>query len=261
MADGAVNGAESRDRHGAATQVKTGSAASPRTSRVFRQSDWSDGTQPPFIGLHGFSAGTLRLRGVCVPEDNLLGQVGEGLDAAYLASIVCGRPNFAAVALGLHRRVMDTTIEFLLNRPRRGGYLADHSVVRHHLAEMTSRLMTAEFVAMNAVHLLDRGVPCDAELVNSKLVNNRAAVASITDAKTLHGGYATRTDYPLNRLDRDVQHLAAPAGPDDIQLLRLGEKAAGTKHRQWSELIIRHTNSRSRSTVTPPERLPSTCSS
>ncbi|UFQ99785.1 acyl-CoA/acyl-ACP dehydrogenase [Streptomyces sp. Go40/10] len=193
----------------------------------------------PFTGLHGFSAGDLRLREVHVPAANLLGgEEGTGLVAAYGASVVCGRLNLAALALGLHQRLRDETVAFVTKRPRKGGYLSDKPVVRRRLAEIESALMNSELAIYHSSALLDSGVPCDPALINAKLTAKRAAALAAQEAADLFGGYAVRADYPFARLDRDIRHVAAPAGPDDVQLLRLGEEAAGVPREiQWSLLF------------------------
>ncbi|MFD0437301.1 acyl-CoA dehydrogenase family protein [Streptomyces chartreusis] len=231
--------------------VRTGRPGDPRSLSAFLVEADRDGievSQPGLVGMHGFSCGNVHLRNVHVPATNLLGEVGDGLAAAYTASVVCGRPNLAATALGLHRRAMDETLDFLRGRRRKTGkrhretrQLSDHPVVKYRLADMESRLMTAERLAYDAVHLLDRGRPCDGELVQSKLFNNVAAGESLRDASSLHGGYAARTDHPITRLMRDIQLVGAPAGPDDVQRHRLTEKALGVDRTQWSEDFIRRT--------------------
>lgn len=195
--------------------------------------------QAPSTGLHGFSAGTLVLDNVRVPAANLLGEKGQGWTAAYGASMVCGRLNLAAVALGLHQRLLDDTIAFLTTRPRRGGHLSDNGVVRNRVAEIRSGLMNAELAVYHASALLDQRVPCDPALLNAKLTAKRAAEAAAQHAADLFGGYATRTDHPFARLDRDIRHIAAPAGPDDIQLHHLGEATLGSERVQWSALFTR----------------------
>ncbi|MDX3276983.1 MULTISPECIES: acyl-CoA dehydrogenase family protein [Streptomyces] len=231
--------------------VRTGRPGHPRSLSAFLVEADRDGievSQPDLVGMHGFSCGNVYLRNVHVPATHLLGEVGDGLAAAYTASVVCGRPNLAATALGLHRRVMDETLGFLDRRRRKIGKrhretrkLSEYPVVKYRLAEMKSRLMTAERLAYEAVHLLDKGRACDAELVQSKLVNNQAAGESLRDASSLHGGYAARTDHPITRLMRDIQLVGAPAGPDDVQRYRLSEKALGVDRTEWSEEFIRRT--------------------
>ncbi|MGW0711784.1 acyl-CoA dehydrogenase family protein [Streptomyces sp. NPDC002643] len=224
--------------------ARTGKRGHPRSLSAFlieADRDGLDITQPPLVGLHGFTAGDIRLRDVRVPASAMLGEEGDGLDIAYTASLVCGRPNLAAVALGLHRRVLDVTTAFLTGRPRYDGVLADLPVIGNHLAEIKSRLMTAESSVYHAAHLLDQGVPCDAELLNAKLVNSRAAKASLQEAKDAHGGYGGRADYEISRLSRDIDLISAPAGPDDLQLHRLGEIARGIDRLQWSERYLART--------------------
>ncbi|MET9103736.1 acyl-CoA dehydrogenase family protein [Streptomyces antibioticus] len=233
--------------------VRTGKPGDPRSLSAFLVEADRAGievSQPDLIGMHGFTCGIVSLADVRVPDSHLLGEVGDGLAAAYTASVVCGRPNLAATALGLHRRVMDETLAFLRQRRRKTGkrhretqQLSDHPVVKYRLGEMTSRLMAAERLAFDAVNLLDQGRACDTELVQSKLFNNQAAGETLRDASSLHGGYATRVDHPITRLLRDIQHVGAPAGPDDVQRHRLTEKALGVDRRQWSEEFLRRTYS------------------
>ncbi|MDL5199776.1 acyl-CoA dehydrogenase family protein [Streptomyces sp. ALI-76-A] len=233
--------------------VRTGRPGDPRSLSAFLVEADRNGievSQPDLVGMHGFTCGNVQLRDVRVPETHLLGEVGDGLAAAYTASVVCGRPNLAAAALGLHRRVMDEALAFLQTRRRKTGRhhretrkLSENPIVRYRLADMQSRLMTAERLAYDAVQLLDEGRACDAELVQSKLYNSVAASESLRDASSLHGGYAARTDRPITRLMRDIQLVGAPAGPDDIQRHRLTEKALGADRTQWSEDFIRRTRS------------------
>lgn len=221
--------------------VRTGDPGHDRSLSAFLVESDRPGvavTQPLFVGLHGFTTGTLLLDGVRVPADNLLGSVGDGLEATHIASIVCGRPNLAAVALGLHRRVLEVTKGFLTSRPRYHASLADLPIPADRLAHMQSRFMCAQVVEHDAVRRLDLAMPCDAELCNAKLVNNQAANEAVMAARGLHGGYAARADNVLDRLDRDIRHMGAPAGPDDIQLVRLRQGVIGPHRPQWSQRYL-----------------------
>jgi alkylation response protein AidB-like acyl-CoA dehydrogenase len=114
---------------------------------------------------------------------------------------------------------------------------------------MKSRLMTARLAAYHAVHLLDQGLPCDAELMNAKLLNVEAAVDSTRDGMEIHAASGLFTDRPVERYLRDAHHIYAPAGTSDIQLLRLGEIALGMAKGQWSEHLADLVR-----TVEPPRR-------
>jgi alkylation response protein AidB-like acyl-CoA dehydrogenase len=99
---------------------------------------------------------------------------------------------------------------------------------------MQSRLMTARLAVYHATHLLDSGEPCDAELINAKLVNVEYALDSARNAMEIHSAAGLFTDRPVERYLRDAFHIFAPAGTSDIQLLRLGEAALGTSKGSWS---------------------------
>ncbi|MFF4607043.1 acyl-CoA dehydrogenase family protein [Streptomyces sp. NPDC001339] len=192
------------------------------------------GPQQPAMGLHGFSFGELVFDNCRVPAANLLGREGDGLSVAYSSSVLYGRPNLAAVSLGIHQAVLDETTRFCAERQRYDKPLADLGNIKLKLGRIQSRLMLARLSAYHAVHLLDQGLPCDAELMNAKLVNVESALESARDAMDIHAACGLFTDRPIERFLRDAHHIFAPAGTSDIQLLRLGEVALGQGKGEWS---------------------------
>lgn len=225
------------DVHGVVVRTGPGSKG---LSAFLVESDrpgFSLGEQRPAMGLHGFSFGELRFEDCRVPVENLLGAEGDGLAVAYSSSVLYGRPNLTAVSLGIHQAILDETAAFCAERERYGAPLAELNSVKLKLGQMQSRLMTARLAAYHAVHLLDRGVPCDAELMNAKLVNVEYAMDSAREAMEIHSACGLFTDRPVERYLRDAYHIFAPAGTSDIQRLRLGEVALGTAKGQWSQRL------------------------
>lgn len=189
------------------------------------------------LGLYGFSAGRLDLDHVRVPEDNVVGEIGQGLAVAQSSSILYGRPNLAAVSLGIHEAVVDTTAARLKSRPRYRGTLSDLPVLRDRIGGMESRLRAGRILAYQSVHLLDQGLSCDADLINSKYLGHQWAMQSTQDAMELHGAQALDRDYILQRLWRDIQHTYPPAGTGEVQRIRLADAAFDEDHIQWSERL------------------------
>jgi len=189
------------------------------------------------MGLHGFSFGELIFQDCRVPAANLLGAEGDGLPVAYSSSVLYGRANLTAVSLGIHRALVEETAEFSTERRRYGKSLHALPNITLKLGQMQSRLMTARLAAYHAVHLLDCGLPCDAELMNAKLINVEYALDSARNAMEVHAAAGLFTDRPVERYLRDAHHIFAPAGTSDIQLLRLGEVALGRAKGQWSERL------------------------
>lgn len=71
--------------------------------------------------------------------------------------------------------------------------------VANRLSEEGHGLMTARLVAYHAVDLLDHGLPCDAELINAKLVNAEYALDSARAAMEIFAARGLQTTYPIER--------------------------------------------------------------
>jgi alkylation response protein AidB-like acyl-CoA dehydrogenase len=189
------------------------------------------------LGLHGFSFGTVVFENCRVPVENRLGEEGDGLKVAYSSSTLYGRPNLAAVSLGIHQAIVDDTVAFTGHRELYGKPLSAVSAVALKLGDMQSRLMTARLALYHATYLLDKGLPCDAELMNAKLINAEYTIDSARAAMEIFAGRGLHVSHRIERYLRDAYHIYAPAGTSDIQRLRLSEYASGTGHEQWSVLL------------------------
>jgi acyl-CoA dehydrogenase len=189
------------------------------------------------MGLHGFSFGELIFDDCRVPASSRLGAEGDGLAVAYSSSVLYGRANLTAVSLGIHRALMEETSAFSANQYRYGKPLYELPSIKLKLGQMQSRLMTARLAAYHAVHMLDQGLPCDAELMNAKFVNVEYALDSARTAMEVHAACGLYTDRPVERYLRDAHHIFAPAGTSDVQLIRLSEVALGIGKGQWSQRL------------------------
>ncbi|SDK20425.1 Acyl-CoA dehydrogenase [Actinopolyspora mzabensis] len=225
------------DVHGVVVRTGEGSRG---LSAFLVESDrpgFSLGEHQASMGLHGFSYGELVFDECRVPAENRLGDEGQGLAVAYSSSILYGRPNLTAVALGIHRALVEETVDFAARHHRYGQPLSQLPTVQQKLGQMQSQLMTARLAAYHAAHSLDNAMPCDAELINAKLVNVEYALDSARTAMEVHAAYGLGTDSPVERYLRDAHHIFAPAGTSDIQRLRLAETALGDSRTPWSERL------------------------
>ncbi|MEW2117673.1 acyl-CoA dehydrogenase family protein [Streptomyces sp. NPDC005474] len=177
------------------------------------------------FGLHGFSFGRIGFDRVRISPEDVLGEVGQGFAVAQSSSILYGRPNLAAVSLGLHEAAFDATTQYVDHRPRYQGMLSDIGVVRDRLGAMAARLHMARILTYHAVDMLDQGVPCDDQLIAAKTISHEAAVDSGRDAMELHGASALANSGQIARVWRDMQTTYAPAGTGEVQRLRLAQAA------------------------------------
>ena len=192
------------------------------------------GRHQPAMGLHGFSFGELVFENCRVPAENLLGSEGDGLAVAYSSSVLYGRPNLTAVSLGIHRAIVEQTVHFAMTHRRYDQPLSELPTVKQKLGQMQAQLMTARLSAYHATHMLDEGMPCDAELISAKLVNVESSLDAARTAMEVHAAYGLDPGRNIERYFRDANHIYAPAGTSDVQRIRLAEVALGTYREQWS---------------------------
>jgi acyl-CoA dehydrogenase len=186
----------------------------------------------PLLGLRGFSCDQVVMTNCFVPAENVLGEEGQGLQVAHAASIRSGRPNLAAVALGLHQAALKLT-----NRDVRGDErLRKHQVLRLRVAEVAAKLTASQIQLYDAVDRLDRGERCDRELASAKYLVTAAAEESANVALKNSGARGLIADSPHARTWRDVVCLEPPAGTSDFQLHRI-DAIIGSDRRQMSELF------------------------
>jgi alkylation response protein AidB-like acyl-CoA dehydrogenase len=133
-----------------------------------------------------------------VPAEDRIDE-GGGLDVAHSSSTLYGRLNLTAVALGVHQAILDDTVAFCHAPELYGEPLAKPPTIAQKPGDMHSRLMTARLAAYNAVHQLDSGAECDAELMNAKLVNTESALTSARAALEIFAGRGCQTDHDIER--------------------------------------------------------------
>ncbi|KAG0000954.1 Leucine dehydrogenase [Entomortierella chlamydospora] len=222
------------DLHGVVARTGPGSRGLSAFLVPSNAKGLSLGVYQPKMGLHGFSFGEVIFENCFVPVENLLGAEGEGLAVAYSSSVLYGRPNLTAVSLGIHRAIVEHTVHFTQTHKRYGEALAALPTIKQKLGQMQSQLMIAKLTAYHAAHMLDEGMPCDAELINAKLVNVEYSLDAGRTAMEIHAAYGLDPGRHIERFLRDASHIYAPAGTSDVQRLRLAEAALGTYREQWS---------------------------
>ncbi|MGV9266689.1 acyl-CoA dehydrogenase family protein [Kitasatospora sp. NPDC003701] len=189
----------------------------------------------PRLGLHGFSFGTIRFDNVKVASSAVVGEVGDGLAVAYSSSILYGRANLAAVALGLHRAVVERAVAEAESRVRYSRPLSDLPVVQHKIGKMQARLAAANALVYQAASLLDRGQSCDGTLIASKHESVALLLDSVRQGMEIHAADALYADSEMARLMRDSWCVEPPAGTGDVQAHRLAEGLLRPgRHPDWS---------------------------
>src|SRR5688500_10067855 len=153
--------------------------------------------------------------------EHLLGKEGEGYRIA-LANLESGRINVAAQATGVARAALEAAIAYARERKSMGKRLIEHQAVNFRLADMATQIEAARQLYLHAARLRDEGKPCLKEASMAKLFASEMAEKVCSDAIQIHGGYGYVSDFPVERMWRDVRVTKIYEGANDIQRLLIG---------------------------------------
>ena len=155
--------------------------------------------------------------------EHLLGSEGVGYRIA-LANLESGRINVAAQATGVAQAALEAALSYSRERTSMGKRLIEHQAVNFRLADMATQIEAARQLYLHAARLRDAGKPCLKEASMAKLFASEMAEKVCSDAIQIHGGYGYVSDFPVERLWRDVRVTKIYEGANDIQRMVIGRE-------------------------------------
>ena len=161
-----------------------------------------------------------------IPADSVIGAEGEGYKIA-LSNLEAGRIGISAQCLGMARAALEAAVKYAQERESFGKPIFEHQAVNFRLADMATQLEAARQLVWHAASLKDAGRPCLKEASMAKLFASEMAERVCSDAIQVHGGYGYVTDFPVERIYRDVRVCQIYEGASDIQKLVIGRALAG----------------------------------
>lgn len=170
------------------------------------------------MGQHCSDTATIVLDNCRIPLDHLLGQEGEGYKIA-LSNLESGRIGIASQCVGMARAALDAAVEYANDRKAFGVEIVQHQAVAFRLADMATKIEAARQLILHAASLKDAGLPCLKEASMAKLFASEIAERVCSDAIQIHGGYGYVSDFPVERIYRDVRVSQIYEGASDIQRL------------------------------------------
>ena len=168
------------------------------------------------LGQHSSDTAQIVFEDCRVPAANLIGAEGEGYKIA-LSGLEGGRIGIAAQSVGMARAAFEAALAYAKERESFGAPLFAHQAVQFRLADMATQLEAARQLIWHAASLKDAGQPCLTEAAMAKLFASEAAERICSEALQIHGGYGYLSDFPVERIYRDVRVCQIYEGTSDIQ--------------------------------------------
>ncbi|MGO4578493.1 acyl-CoA dehydrogenase family protein [Cupriavidus sp. 2TAF22] len=168
------------------------------------------------LGQHSSDTAQILFEDCRVPAANLLGEEGAGYKMA-LSGLEGGRIGIASQSIGMARAAFEAALAYAKERESFGQPLFAHQAVQFRLAEMATKIEVARQMVWHAASLRDAGRACLKEAAMAKLYASEMAEAVCSAAIQVFGGYGYVSDFPVERIYRDVRVCQIYEGTSDIQ--------------------------------------------
>ena len=177
------------------------------------------------MGQHASDTAQILFENCRIPAANRLGQEGQGLKIA-LSGLEGGRIGIASQALGMARAAFECALAYSKERKAFGVAIFEHQAVQFKLADMATQIEATRQLIWHAATLKDAGLPCLKEAAMAKLMASEMAEKVCSGAIQVLGGYGYVSDFPVERIYRDVRVCQIYEGTSEVQKILIGRALA-----------------------------------
>jgi alkylation response protein AidB-like acyl-CoA dehydrogenase len=175
------------------------------------------------MGLKGSPTHPVTYLDTRVPENFLLGEVGQGLHQT-LTVLDWGRVGIAALSVGLAQAAFEEAVLYANERQTFGVPLSHHQAIQWMLADAATQIQTARLMVYYAAWLKDLGRPFSIEASMAKLNATEMSEQVCRDAIQILGGYGYSREFPVERIYRDTRLMTIGEGTSEIQRMVIARK-------------------------------------
>ena len=173
------------------------------------------------MGQHSSDTAQILFEACRVPAENRIADEGQGLKIA-LSGLEGGRIGIAAQSVGMARAAFEAALAYSKERVAFGQPIFEHQAVQFRLGEMATQIEAARQLIHHAASLKDAGRPCLKEAAMAKLFASEMAERVCSAAIQTLGGYGYVSDFPVERIYRDVRVCQIYEGTSDVQKILIG---------------------------------------
>lgn len=168
------------------------------------------------LGLRASDTCEIYFENCAVPEENLLGEIGDGYRIA-MKTLGGGRIGIAAQSVGLARSALEKSISYSNEREQFGKKISQFGATKNKIADMATAIDAARLLVWRAAFLKDQGKLYGKESSMAKLFSSNTAMKAASECVQIHGGYGYIQEYGVERLMRDAKITQIYEGTSEIQ--------------------------------------------
>ncbi|HLM41928.1 MAG TPA: isovaleryl-CoA dehydrogenase [Microvirga sp.] len=175
------------------------------------------------LGMRGSDTCELVFEDCEVPEENVLGEAGKGVNV-LMSGLDYERAVLAAGPLGIMQACMDIVLPYVHERKQFGQPIGEFQLVQGKVADMYVTMNAAKAYVYAVAKACDRGETTREDAAGAILYAAEKATQSALDAIQLLGGNGYINDYPTGRLLRDAKLYEIGAGTSEIRRMLIGRE-------------------------------------
>jgi isovaleryl-CoA dehydrogenase len=175
------------------------------------------------LGMRGSSTSELVFQNCEVPEENVLGEVGQGV-RVLMSGLDFERLVLAGGPIGLMQSCLDVVIPYVHQREQFGQPIGEFQLIQAKLADMYTALSASRSYVYAVARAADRGESNRKDAAGCLLFAGEQATQSALQAVQTLGGNGYINDSPTGRLLRDAKLYEIGAGTSEIRRMLIGRE-------------------------------------
>jgi isovaleryl-CoA dehydrogenase len=175
------------------------------------------------LGMRGSNTCELVFQDCEVPEENVLGAVGRGVNV-LMSGLDYERAVLAAGPLGIMQACMDAVVPYIHERKQFGQPIGEFQLMQGKLADMYTTMNASKAYVYAVAKACDRGTPTRKDAAGAILYAAERATWMALEAIQCLGGNGYINDYPTGRLLRDAKLYEIGAGTNEIRRMLIGRE-------------------------------------
>ncbi len=168
------------------------------------------------LGVRASETAELIFDNVRVPEENVIGEVGQGFIQA-MQVLDGGRISIAALSCGVARGAYEASVKYAKEREQFGKPIGSFQAIAFKLADMATEVEAAELLTFQAAYMKNNKLPMTKEGAYAKYYSSEVAVRCGNEAVQIMGGYGYTKEYPAEKFLRDAKLMTIGEGTSEIQ--------------------------------------------
>ncbi len=179
---------------------------------------FSGGKKENKLGMRASETAEMIFEDCRVPEENILGNVGDGFIQA-MKVLDGGRISIASLSLGIAKGAYEAALKYSKEREQFGQPISNFQAIAFKLADMATQIEASELLIQESCDLKNKGMNVNKVSAMAKYYASEVSVKCANEAVQIFGGYGYTKDFPVEKFYRDCKLCTIGEGTSEIQKL------------------------------------------